>query len=185
MTSLARWISILGHPFVMAALMVTTTAMQLDGTHALRTSLLVLAITVVPIAILMIRQVRRGSWTNVDASNASERPILFVVGAISLMALLAYLFFAQQQSYLLRGTLITLAMLAVCALATRWIKVSLHLAFATLAAAALLPDSAMGWILVAFIPLLGWSRMAMSRHTVAEVVAGGLIGAAAGIVLHT
>ena len=36
---------------------------------------MVAAFTLLPIGILMLVQVRRGSWGNVDASNARERPI--------------------------------------------------------------------------------------------------------------
>ena len=39
----------------------------------------------------MWRQVRRGRWQNADASNRAERPILYLVCGVALVALLAYL----------------------------------------------------------------------------------------------
>lgn len=45
--------------------------------EAFRTVLLVALIALLPVAVLMVRQVRRGSWANVDASNRAERPLLF------------------------------------------------------------------------------------------------------------
>ena len=79
-SALARWISIVAHPFVMVAIMVAASALH-SGTaeDALRSVALVGAVTLVPVAVLMIRQVRRGAWENVDASNRAERPILFAV----------------------------------------------------------------------------------------------------------
>ena len=41
---------------------------------------IVVLFTIVPPGVLMWRQVRRGQWENVDASNRGERPILYVVG---------------------------------------------------------------------------------------------------------
>ena len=35
---------------------------------------LVMLFTIVPLAVLMWRQVRRGKWENADASNRAERP---------------------------------------------------------------------------------------------------------------
>lgn len=186
MTRLARWISILGHPFSTVVLMIWGVALHL-GTpaDAARTVALVALLTVLPIAILMIRQVRRGSWGNVDASNRRERPVLFLVAGGSLLVLAGYAFVLHPQSFMLRVALGTLAMLAACALATRWLKVSLHMAFGALATTVLLfLGSVVGWVLLAFVPVLGWSRLRLGRHALAEVIAGTLAGAVAGFAIY-
>ena len=60
-------------------------------------------------------------------------------------------------------------MMAVSAAATRWIKVSLHMAFAALAATALaLMRSPIGYALLLALPALGWSRLVLQRHTPLE-----------------
>jgi len=101
-----------------------------------------------------------------------------------LLALLAYLFLAHPQSFLLRGAAGTLAMIAVCAAATRWVKVSLHLAFATLAATTLLLlGSPAGWVVAVLIPALAWSRLTLARHKPAEVVLGFVIGVVTGLTI--
>lgn len=184
--ALARWISILAHPFVMAAVLVGAAAVRLGAPGgAARAVGVVAAFALLPIAILMLVQVRRGSWDNVDASNARERPVLFLVGGLALAGLLTYLAVRHPESFLLRGGAVVLGMLAVCAVLTRWIKVSLHLAFATLAATSLLLlGSPVGWILCLAVPALAWARLALGRHTPREVILGGLIGIAAGLALH-
>jgi membrane-associated phospholipid phosphatase len=185
-TSLARWVSVLGHPFVMAGVLSAAVATRLSPpAEAARTVALVLLVSVVPVAVLMIRQVRRGSWEHVDASHRSERPVLFLVAAVSLLALAGIAFALQPRSFLIRGALGTLAMVAVCAVATRWLKVSLHMAFAALATTLLLAlGSIVGWLLLALMPLLAWSRLYLGRHTPAEVVAGVVAGAIAGFALY-
>jgi hypothetical protein len=183
---IARCLSILFHPFVMVGVMVATAAAarQTPG-QALVSVVLVALFTIVPLALLMFRQVRRGAWGNADASNRSERPILYIAGGLSLAALLGYLLLAQSQSFMIRGTVVTLAMVAACALATRWIKVSLHMAFATMAATALsLMRSPVGYALVVVLPALAWSRLTLERHTPHEMALGAVIGAAAGAATH-
>jgi hypothetical protein len=184
--TLARWLSTVFHPFVMIGLMVgvAAAARQTAG-EAVRSIGTVVLFTIVPMGVLMWRQVRRGSWENADASNRAERPILYVVGGVGVFALLVYLVLVRQQSFMVRGVVVTLGMMAVCAVATRWIKVSLHMAFAALVAAVLaLMRSPIGYVLLLALPALVWSRLVLRRHTSAEVALGGIIGAVAGAAMY-
>lgn len=182
----ARWLSIIAHPFVMVVVMVgVSAATRQPADEALRTVAVVVAFTVVPLLVLMIWQVRRGAWENVDASNRAERPMLYLVGGVALVALLAYVTLLRPQSFMVRGVIGTLGMLAVCTVATRWVKLSLHMAFGALAATALtLAGSAVGYVLVLMLPALAWARLALNRHSVFEVAAGTIIGAAVGAAIH-
>jgi phosphatidylserine synthase len=182
MNVVARWVSIVGHPFVMTIVMVLGTVLHFNTPgEALRTVLLVTLIALLPVAALMVRQVRRGSWTNVDASNRAERPLLFAVGIGALAVLLGVLLVFRPGSFLLRGVVGVLIMLAVCAVATRWVKVSLHMAFGALATTTLLSiGSPAGWVLLAVMPGLAWSRLALKRHRPAEIAIGLLVGIVSG-----
>jgi membrane-associated phospholipid phosphatase len=183
---IARWISIMLHPFVMVGVMVGTAAAARQGPEgAVRAVALTALFTIVPIAILMWRQVRRGRWQNADASHRAERPMLYIVGGSALAALLAYVMLVRSQSFMVRGVVATLGMMSLCALATRWIKVSLHMAFATLAATTLaLMRTPSGYVLLLLLPLLMWSRLTLDRHSPPEVALGTLIGACAGASIH-
>ena len=184
-TAVARWVSLLAHPFVMVAVMVVVAALHF-GTRAdaFRALMAVALFTLLPLAVLMVRQVRRGSWTNVDASERGERPVLFVVGLIGLAALLAYSFFFHPHSFLVRGAVGTLGLLSVCAAVTPWLKVSLHMAFGALATATLLLlGSQVGWAILVVMPALAWSRLALERHRPSEVAAGALAGVGAALAI--
>ena len=182
MNVIARWVSILGHPFVLTAVLVVGVALRLAGPReALRSLLLVGLIALLPLAILMRRQVRRGAWDHVDASHRAERPVLFAVGILSLAVLLVIALVVRPGDFLIRGSLGALILLAVCAVATRWIKVSLHMVFGTLATTILLLlRSPAGWGLLVALPVLAWSRLALKRHTAGEVALGFVLGAAFG-----
>lgn len=178
MNRVARWVSIVGHPFAMSLVMVLGAALRFSTPReALRILLLVAVTALLPIAVLMIRQVRRGSWTNVDASDRAERPLLFAVGIVALAVLLGAVLVFRPGSFLIRGVVGVLMMLAVCAVATRWVKVSLHMAFGALATTTLLfLGSPAGWVLLVGMPALAWSRLALKRHGPAEVAIGFLVG---------
>ena len=119
---LARWVSIFAHPFVMVTLMALGAGM--------RAALLVACFTTLPLAVLMLVQVRSGRWGDVDASHRAERPLLFAVAGAGLLALTLYLVIAQPVSPLLRGLLSPVGLLGGAALVNRWVKASLHVGFA-------------------------------------------------------
>jgi membrane-associated phospholipid phosphatase len=182
----ARWLSIVFHPFVMVGVMAGAAAAARQATgEAVRSVGIVALFTVVPLAALMWRQVRRGHWKNADASNREERPMLYLVGGAGIVALLAYLLMIPEQPFMVRGVVATLGMMAICAVATRWVKVSLHMAFAALAATALaFMRSPIAYALLLALPTLAWSRLVLRRHTPLELVLGTIIGAGAGAAIY-
>lgn len=182
--SVARWVSILGHPFVVAPLLVAAVEARRGPGAAARAAGLVALLFVLPLALLMARQVRRGAWHTVDASHPRERPVLFLVGGVGLAALIGALTLARPDSPLAAGAAVALALVAVSAAVTPWVKLSLHMATAALATAVLLArGSPLGWVLAAGLPVLAWSRVALGRHRWAEVVMGLLAGAGAGVAM--
>lgn len=186
MKTVARWISIVAHPFVLAAVFAVAAGLRLGtSADALGALLLVALVAILPVAVLTVRQVRRGSWTNVDASNQKERPVLFLVGTVALAALAVFAFVFRPGSFLGRGAIAVLVMLAVCAVINRWLKISLHMAFAALVTTTLLLlRSPVGWALVPVVPALAWSRLALGRHRLPEVIAGFVIGCLSGYALY-
>lgn len=183
-TTVARWISILAHPFGLVALLVAVPAMCGAPGHALRSVAVVGIAIVFPLTALMIRQVRRGRWENVDASNPAERPLLFAVALAGVALGLGWLLSRDPQSYLVRGLLAVAAFLFVAAILTRWIKVSLHVGFGALTATTLsLLGSPVGYALIPVVAALFWSRLVLARHSVAEALVGLLLGGLTGVAL--
>jgi hypothetical protein len=168
----------------MVALLVAVPAMRESSGNAVQSGLLVVIAVVVPIAVLMFRQVRRGRWSNVDASKPTERPVLFMVALAGLAAALGWLLLNDPQSYLVRGMLVAAGFLLLAALLTRWVRLSLHVAFAALTTTTLcLLGSAVGYALIAVVPLVFWSRVVLARHRVDELLVGLALGVLTGIVL--
>lgn len=132
---------------------------------------------------LAVRQVRRGRWQHVDASRPAERRTLNG-------ALLAVLLGTAAVSWWLTGpsiptrTLVAAAGIIVAALVlTPWLKLSLHVAFAVLAA--FIPGTlAAGLVLGALAVGVAWARLALRRHTLRDVIAAAACAAVAGAALR-
>jgi membrane-associated phospholipid phosphatase len=125
-------------------------------------------------------QVCAGRWSHVDASVRTERASLNVflvvvclLGAVLLWVLTAWR--SMPVAMALSGALVLAGLLTA-----RWVKVSLHAAFAAFATALLWPGTLAfaGGILVTAAVI--WSRLVLRRHVAADVVAGLLLGVAAG-----
>ena len=176
----ARAISIVLHPVSSVAFLVALSARE---GNRLLPMIALAALVAVPLVVFSRRQVRRGAWENVDASRPAERHALFLFAGISVLLLAAW-FYANGAREHAVGTFAALVMGAVAYALLRWIKLSLHMAFCTYAAGVLLAvRPAGGWLLVAALPLLAWSRLALGRHTRAEVAGGTLLGALTAVIV--
>jgi hypothetical protein len=177
--ALARAASVVGHPAVLVPL-----AGLIAASHGAATSTQLLFIGASLLALLVIAlgftwmQVRSGRWSHVDASGRDERTslnvflvVLFLVGAVLLWTRLPPMAIALALS----------AAVCTCALVlARWVKASLHTAFAVFATAIVWPIKAAvaaGVLLTGFVV---WSRLALQRHVMADIVVGLLLGGAAG-----
>ncbi|MFL6585672.1 MAG: hypothetical protein ACJ8GV_02140 [Luteimonas sp.] len=180
-TTAARVVSIVLHPFLVLAALALLAAWRVDPASLSRTALGIgVAIAIVSVFIWQRR--RGGRWQTVDASRRQERPLLY---ALALLVAGAYwLWMGGRASATSNGVLAAVAMLCVAGIANRWIKLSLHMAslsFAGVAAWPLWPAASI--VALAAMPLLGWARLRMARHTVPEVLGGTALGLITGVVL--
>jgi hypothetical protein len=180
-SSVARVVSILLHPFVVFAALSLVAAWELDPSSLPRTAIgVVVAVAIIWTFVLQRR--RSGRWGTVDASDRKERPILYVL--VLVVAAGYWLWLGGRTSATGQGVVVVIAMLCVAGIANRWIKLSLHmasLAFAGVAMLSLWPPAGIAALLA--LPLLGWSRVRMARHTLPEVFGGSALGLLAGIAL--
>ena len=176
----ARTVSIALHPFAVFTALSLLAAGRLDPDSLPRVALGIVVVVAVVWAFVWQRQ-RAGHWGTVDASSKHERPLLY---AVVLALMLAYAAWLGRASPLASGVVAVIALLCVAGLANRWIKLSLHMASLAFCAMALWSISR-GIAMFAFVllPLLGWARLRMARHTWPEVLGGMLLGLAAGLVL--
>ena len=180
--AIARWMSIVLHPFVVFAALSLVAARVLDPASLVRTAVGIL-VAVVIVWVFVLQRRRSGRWGTVDASERKERPLLY---ALALLVAAGYwLWLGGRASSTGNGVVAVIAMLCIAGIANRWIKLSLHmasLAFAGVTLLSLWPAAGIAALLA--LPLLGWSRLRMARHTLPEVLGGSALGLLTGVALR-
>lgn len=178
---IARAVSIVAHPVVMmpAAALIAASS---RGASALQLRLVGGAVATIGIAVLAYSwlQVRAGHWTHVDASARGERASLNVFLAVLLFlgALLAWLMTYQLHlaaALASSGLLVSLALLA-----SRWVRMSLHVAFAAFATTLVWPTTVAVIAGLIVTAAMVWSRVTLRRHVAVDIIAGLALGAAVG-----
>lgn len=180
--SLARAISISGHPMVALPL----AAVALTMARGQYRFALWMAVGFAAFAAMVMAysgwQVRRGRWAHVDASDQKERSSLnrFLLGALVVCAVCAM--WTGLSTELTLGLELAAAMVAIAMLTSRWWKLSLHMAFVVFAAVLLVVNAHwwVGLIGLCFAGLVAWSRLALQRHVPRDLIAGAVTGMLAG-----
>lgn len=181
---IARWISIVGHPFTFVVLLVATSSWKIHGlAQALRTTGIVVGAMLVPLGLFIWNRYSLGHWETVDASAPADRPALYTAAFVLLIPVGIYFILRDRTTEMVRGLATVALLFGILAGLNRWIKLSVHLTlatFATLIITRLTP--VFGVLLLLFLPLLAWSRLTLSRHAPAEVAGGFGLGLVLGVV---
>jgi membrane-associated phospholipid phosphatase len=179
--ALARAVSIAGHPvvilFVAVVLAASTRGASLRQLWFVGGGLAAFGFVVLGFSWL---QVRSGRWSHIDATARTERNSLnaFLGVICFLAAVLGW--FLTYRPYLSVGLALSGTLAVIALLIARWVKVSLHVAFAAFATALLWPIKLAVVAGVLVTAALVWSRLVLGRHVAADVAAGLVLGAAAG-----
>lgn len=184
-TLVARALSIIGHPALLMPLAIAVAATATEAPPQLLRVAFGSAVAVAAVVgLFSLWQVRAGRWLHVDASRPSERRQLTRLLAVLLGAIAVALWASGQAPAVTAGPLLVALPVVAAHALRRSLKVSLHAAYAVLAAALLWPQL-LGTALVGLLALgVAWSRLELRRHTRAEVLAGLLLGAASGAALQ-
>ncbi|PCG82283.1 hypothetical protein CIB93_30710 [Streptomyces sp. WZ.A104] len=132
---------------------------------------------VIPVAFIKYG-IRRGRWADRHVGQRQQRIIvmIFIIASVATGITLMWAFGAPQPMIALIAAMLT-TLAALLAVTPAW-KISVHAAVSSGSVAMLAlaygPFALAGYALVA---LVGWSRVALKDHTVAQVLAGTLVGA--------
>lgn len=173
---LASLISTLGHPAMLMSLAVVFAPVRhVSPNQSAATWLVPLLIVAIGLAFAFWK-VHRGQWQHVDASVPKERTQLNVFMLCVLVGASALCWFGLGQMALALGLAASSVILASALILARWLKLSLHVSFAALAACVLVSDYLSIAVAAGSIILITWSRLQLQRHTWSDVVAGLSVG---------
>jgi hypothetical protein len=180
----ARAFSIVGHPMVLVpAAIAFAMRGRVTGTQAI----VILGTVLAAIAIVgayLVYGVRTGRLSHVDASTREERSSFYRIALVAMAGATAALHFAGAPPAAVYGTASSLGLLAVGSFLNRWIRASLHTAFAVVAAGTVGVGTPL--LFAAFVLMaagVAWSRPVLGRHTQTEVVVGAILGVLASLAL--
>jgi len=178
--TLARLLSVLGHPALLMPLAVVGSAAARGAPAAvLQAGAWASGAVAVGVGVYSLRQVRAGHWQHVDASVARERRQLNLFLVLLMGGLAALLLWAGQPPVVAAGLAIGSGVVALAQVLRHWLKVSLHAAFAMFAAGLAWPGVAAVLGLGLLALGVAWSRLVLGRHTRVEVLVGLALGALA------
>jgi hypothetical protein len=183
--AVARAVSIAGHPvvvlFVAVVVAASTRGASLRQLWFVGGALAVFGVVVLGFSWV---QVRSGHWSHIDATARTERKSLNVFLGVMCFLAAVLVWFLTRRPYMSLGLGLSGTLALIALLVARWVKVSLHVAFAAFATALVWPNKlaiVAGFLVTAAVV---WSRLILGRHVAADIAAGLLLGATAGSVYH-
>ncbi|MDP9956146.1 phosphatase PAP2 family protein [Epilithonimonas hungarica] len=132
----------------------------------------ILLLLIIPTALWIYRNVKKGNYTNMDVSNRKQRHSLYIFIIISTIVFLAVDYFLHKE---IDWTVLMLCILLILMqMSNFYIKSSMHTSLNIYVSAlffAINPTIGTFWFLLAII--IGITRIILKRHTVKEVLSGG------------
>ena len=183
-TRAARIVTEVLSPAVVAVALPLVVAWHATGHDPLATAAwgVVVAVffSVLPM-VFLVRGARSGKWDGHWVRDRAHRTVPLLVCLLSALAGLAVMLVGGAPRQLVALSWAMIVTLVACLVITRWWKVSVHAAVAG-GAVAMMTLLFGPWLLalVVLVALVCWARVRLTDHTVAQVVAGALVGPVVG-----
>jgi membrane-associated phospholipid phosphatase len=175
---LARYLSILGHPFIVIPASVAASSVLRGGDAR---AALGVAGLFIAVSVLVLVGIKAGRFNDFDVSERQRRPGFYVLLASATLAFGAW---RREEPEVFRACALAGAVLITCGLLNRYTKVSLHTAFALYAAGFWGAwSSGAGLVALPIAAAVAWSRVHLGRHSAREVLVGAAVGLVAASVL--
>ena len=183
---IARVVSFVGNPLLLALFCaIYANFRQFGFQKALTLTAILVLGAILPIFLYINRRVSQGNFADHDVSARTKRPSLYVFSLAVLLAMIGVLYYTRQPLAIIYGAWAGWLLAAVSFLINFKIKTSLHTGYAFLIGFLTLSfDFWTGFGLVCFAFLVGWSRLALGRHTLTEVFLGASLGCTIGTVFY-
>lgn len=182
-TFIARTASIIGHPliFLSAAALIAATQKGVTMQQLKLIGLIMMTLGLVAM-VYSFFQVRSGRWSHIDASARGERKSLNLFLATLCLLSAGILWALTDRPHMaialtLSGTLFLIALFVA-----KWVKLSLHTAFAVFATALVWPNMIAISIGIVITALVIWSRLVLGRHVISDIIVGFLTGLILGVI---
>ncbi|MFC1862221.1 phosphatidic acid phosphatase [Chloroflexota bacterium] len=143
---------------------------------ALKWSLISMALSVLPVFLVIVYLVRNDRIDAVFTNVRKQRTKIYLLSGICAIVSLITLSYLKAPSTLVAGFITAFSIAFVFMCINLWWKISLHTAF--IAASATVLIILYGWIAavtVALVPLTAWARIELKCHSLAQAATGALV----------
>jgi membrane-associated phospholipid phosphatase len=180
---IANLISNLAHPLLTFPVFIGVMLFLNETfTKALWLSALILLGIFVPVTLKLYLGTKKGKYTNFDVSDREQRKGFFPTLIVLFALIIGILYITGQSSYILKPFLFAFLLIGICYVCNFYIKVSLHTSLTLFLGFLILPVNLyLGIGFLVFTLLMAWSRLHLKRHSLQEILLGGLIGVSVGI----
>lgn len=133
-------------------------------------------VSAAPLAYILFR-VRRSTLTDVHIRVREHRRLPFLVGLATVLSGLILLAVTGAPRDLLALVVAVVALTVTVIAITSFWKISVHTMVAAMTTGVLVTlFGALFWLTLPGVALIGWARVALTDHTVAQVLAGAVLG---------
>ncbi len=168
------------NPFIVAIIVLALIALKASTsvTDAVQWILITIAISVLPIFILVLFLLRFKKLDGFFNNSRQQRTKVYLVAVVLGVIDSVLLWYFKVPGLLLETFCAGLVAVAVFTVINHYWKISLHTAFITAGVSMLIIVYGAGaaWGLI-LLPLVGWSRLALQQHNLAQVSIGSLLAA--------
>ncbi len=162
---------VFGGIFVVGLLMLRIIPNPVD---AMKWMLITVALTAIPTMGYVLYLVRTGYLIDIYMPEREKRLKPISVISVWLIISLGILKLIHAPNAMLLMLVAVIMQVGVLGVITVLWKISFHSAaiIAVATIAALIPKPTPAWVLIALVPLVGWARVRLKRHTPMQVIAG-------------
>lgn len=128
--------------------------------------------------------VKSGFFSDIDVSKRTQRPLLYLFGAI-LALIYVFVLLIFHGPAILFITILGIILAIFCgSIVNMRVKASVHVASATALITGLIAGyGGYYYLLILLIPIICWARIRIKRHSFHEVVAGGILGSLLSLIM--
>ena len=175
---IANLISNILNPFLVSLILILLLSLGATSSilDALRWSLILIALSILPVYLAIIYLVRSGRLDSVFTNVRRQRLKIYLLAGGWAAVGCVVLLYLKAPPGLMAASVTGLSTVVIFMCINLWWKISLHTAF--IAASVTLLVILYGWVAmvaIVLIPLMFWARMELKRHSLAQVVAGALL----------
>jgi len=168
------------NPFLVSLIIILVLSFESASgiSDALKWSLILVAISILPVFSTTVYLVRKGKLDGIFTAVRKQRTGIYLLsGVCAAVGYLVLLF--SEAPLMLRAAFATgLSGVVMFTVINLWWKISLHIAL--VAALVMIMVILYGWTAtsgVVLVLLIAWARLALKQHSLAQVVAGALVAA--------